>query len=172
MTVSYVVSTIITAGKRFITAVCNGKSDVRTPWECAPAGLDSSPIADMQAIYSRTNSVNQPGVIVGYVNKHQQAASGEYRFYSTNSNGDVQASGWLHADGSIVYTGTTIELLGNANHATQYEALNTQLQNMITAINVQLGLIATGVSGGGGSYTPGDLSLDLTSAKLTNIKTQ
>ncbi len=163
------ISSVITGGKRLLKALCYGRgTDIRTTQECMPYGVDSCPVANLTAVYASTDNMGQD-VTIGYINKNQQAATGEFRFYSTNSDGDLQASGWLHADGKIVYTGTSIELLGNANHATQYEALNTQLQNYITALNAA---ILSGVSSAGGTYVEPTTPLDLSTAKLTNIKTQ
>lgn len=169
MMLSDFISSVINAGQRILTVLCNGKSDVRSPQESAPYGDDSSPIKGVRIVYSRTNSINQPGIALGVINTSQQAQPGEKRHYATDTAGAVQCSVWFKGSGVIVYTGNSMELLGNANHATQYEALNTQLQNYLTQL---LSAIGTGCSSGGGAFTPPPGGLDLSPAKLTNIKTQ
>lgn len=51
-------------------------------------------------------------------------------------------------------------------------ALTTKLNNLITQLTAQLGLIATGIAAGGGSYTPGTLStfnkIDYENIKITH----
>src|ERR1700742_2922825 len=94
--------------------------------EVAPFGVDSNPIANMQAVYADTENSQLP-VIIGYLNISALAAPGEHRTYSVSGDGSIQASAWLKASGDIIYTGQTMELLGNANHAAQYEGTNNAL---------------------------------------------
>jgi len=64
-----------------------------------------------------------------------------------------------------------IQLSGDADNAVRFSPLDSNLQNLVTAIQTELGKIATGIAGAGGSYTPGTLNLDLSGAKIEEIKT-
>lgn len=164
-----VISTAVEKGVRIAKVLAFGKNDTRTAPEASPYGIDSNPIAGMQAIYGAT-AANGAVVILGYINTQQLAKTGEFRIYSTDSGGAEKTRIWLHADGSIDLGGTGSA--SNTKHATQYEALNTQLQSQISKINTELTKIATGITGVGGVYTPTPISVDFSSAKLNNIKTE
>ncbi len=137
-----------------------------------PWGYDARPVKDAIALVVETAETGEAKVI-GYVFKGalQALAVGEVQVYSTDANGAKKAFMHLKNTGVMQLSGDTIELNGNANHATQYEALNTELQSFKTAIQTELAAIALGVAAGGGSYTPGTLTLNLNSAKLTTVKT-
>jgi hypothetical protein len=132
----------------------------------APFGDDSCPVQGMDAIYSETDTDEQP-VIIGYVNTNCLAGEGEKRCFSIRKNEDGSYSQafytWMKADG-------TYEIGGNTNNLTQYAALNTALQLQISKMEEQLTLIAAGIAAGGGTYTPGDISLDISAAKINEIK--
>ena len=149
--------------RRFIKVLRKGKSDVQTPMEAAPFGIDSNPIKDMIAVYGQTEEKGKT-VIIGYVDKNKLAASGETRLYSTDNNGGLKTYVWLKNDG-------TMEIGGNTKHMVRYEELNTALQNFKTLMQTELGKIQTGIIAGGGSYTPGSLTIDVSPAKIDNIKT-
>ena len=160
----------LSAGRRLLQVICFGKNDVRTPEECAPAGYDSSPIKDMIAIYAETTNRGLD-TIVGYINESQIAKAGEVRIFSQDSSGAEKAHVYITAAGKVNLGGTGSA--DNPNHATQWEALNTQMQSsIVNFINTQLPLIAAGIAAGGGSYTPGTMSLNITTAKLNNILTE
>ena len=65
----------------------------------------------------------------------------------------------------------TIHLNGDSKSLTMQAPLNTQLQTLVTALQAELVKIASGIVAGGGAYTPGTLSLDISSAATTTIKT-
>ncbi len=164
MNITKVISTSLDSVKRRITKVLkHGKNNVVTGLESAPYGIDSNPIADMRAIYSITEDTGKK-VIIGYINKNQLASVGENRIYSTDSDGALKFFIWLKNDG-------TCELGGDTDNAVRYSPLNTGLQQLVSDLQAQLTLIATGIAGGGGSYTPGTLSLDITDSKIDEIKT-
>jgi hypothetical protein len=159
-----------TDGVRTLKVVCFGKNDVRTPAECAPFGDDSNPIDGMKAIYAETTT-NGQDVIIGYINTQQLAQQGERRMYATDVNGLEQVRIWLHGDGTVELGGTGAAG-SNINHATQWEALNAQLQDYLT--NPATGLlfqINAGIVSAGGAFTP-PAPLNITTAKLTKIKTE
>jgi hypothetical protein len=149
--------------RRIIKVLRKGKSDVQTPMESAPFGIDSNPIKDMIAVYGQTEEKGKT-VIIGYIDKNKLAASGETRLYSTDNNGNLKTYVWLKNDG-------TMEIGGNTKHMVRYEELNTALQNFKTLMQTELGKIQTGIIAGGGSYTPSSLTIDLSPAKIDNIKT-
>ena len=61
-----------------------GKNDVQTSFESAPFGVDANPIKNTKAVYLNTGEKGKD-VIVGYINKNQQANNGELRLYSMDS---------------------------------------------------------------------------------------
>lgn len=158
-----VVSTAVSNGLRSIKAVF-GKTNVKEVNEVAPHGIDSNPPKNRIAAQSIT-TVKGVNVIYGYYNTLQAADTGETYIYSTNSAGTSIAIRFkLKNDGNA-------ELGGNADNLVRYAALNTALQNDIkTFINVQLPLIAAGIATGGGSYTPGTMTIDISGSKVNNLK--
>jgi hypothetical protein len=79
--------------------------------------------------------------------------TGEQRFYSVNDAGAIQA--FIN----MLKTGI-IEINGNGDFAVRWTALNTGLQNMLTALNADIV-----VAGGAGSTT-----LDISGAKVDEVK--
>lgn len=134
--------------------------------QMAPFGDDSCPVQGMDAIYCETDTDEQP-IILGYVNTNCLAGEGEKRFFSIKKNEDGSYSQafytWMKAD-------STYEIGGNNDNLIRYAALNTALQAQITKMEAQLTLIAAGITTAGGSYTPGDISLDITASKIDEIK--
>jgi len=178
MVKSTYISALIKSGQRFITAKVFG-NDARSANECAPFGIDSLPPAKMIAVYSETSTSGAP-VVIGYINTAQLvAAVGESRIYATDSNGAEKIRVWLHNDGTMELGGTGASG-SNANHAAQYEGLQTafnqfksDFNSFITTFNshVHTG-VTTGSGSSGSTVTPGsDTTADITGAKLTTIKT-
>lgn len=159
-----VISTVLdTIKRRIIKVRVLGLDDIQTCFESAPYGNDSNPIKDMQAVYAKTGDRGKT-IIIGYINKNQLADIGENRMYATDSDGNLKFFIWLKNDG-------TCQLGGDGHNAVRYTPLNTGLQQLVDALQVQLGLIATGIAAGGGSYTPGTLTLDITDSRIDEIKT-
>src|SRR5690606_8847873 len=96
--------------------------------------------------------------------KDQLAAIGELRLYATDGNGQLQTFVWLKNDG-------TIELGGNTDNAVRYLPLNTALQGQVTDINAELVKIQTAITGLGGAYAHTPVSIDISGAKIEEIKT-
>jgi len=82
---------------------------------------------------------------------------GESKVYSTDSDGNQQGFINLKNDG-------TIEINGDTDNAVSYSDLNTALQGLASAINSSL---ATKQDGSG---TAGTLTLDLSAAKVNEVK--
>ncbi|MBC7486094.1 MAG: hypothetical protein H7282_05030 [Cytophagaceae bacterium] len=159
-----VISTEIDSLTRLITKFYRfGKSDVQTAVDASPYGVDGNPIKDMTAVYMQTGTKGKT-VLVGYLNKNRLAAPGELRLFATDASGAEQTFIWLKGDG-------TMNLAGDADNIVRYSPLNEELSDFKTAIQQQLVLIASGIAAGGGSYSPGTLMLDLTDAKVVEVKT-
>jgi len=108
--------------QRLIKVLRMGKGDVQTSIQATPYGLDSNPIKDMIAVYSKTETDGST-VIVGYLNKNSIAAVGELRLFSTDANGVEKFYTWLKNDG-------TIEIGGNQNFAVKFNELKTEFNKL------------------------------------------
>lgn len=159
-------STLNSIGQRLVKMF--GSIGTATAEQVGPFGDDSVPLKGMDVIYAETESDEQP-VIIGCLNTHLLAAPGEKRMFAMKLNPDGKTYSqvfytWMKTDG-------TYEIGGSADNAVRYAALNAGLQAQITKMQGQLIAIAAGITTAGGSYTPGDISLDITAAKINEIKT-
>jgi hypothetical protein len=155
-------SASISGGIRKLKVIVSGKNNVQEPTECMPFGIDSVPIENMTAIYA-PSTIQGSNVIIGYVNKNQLAATGEFRAYSTDSSGALVTYIWLHNTAGA----GQIELGGTADNAMRYTQFNTVMQNYLTLQNTA---IQAGIASAGGSYTAPPAP-DFTAAKIDEIKT-
>lgn len=164
-------SSIIDSTGHRIVKVLSGFLGAATADQVAPFGDDSCPVNGMDAIYAETES-DELRVVIGYINLTQLAAEGEKRLFSLKKV--------IAEDGSVSYEQAfytwhkndgTYEMGGNVDNAVRYAALNIGLQAQIIKMEGQLTLIATAIAVAGGSYTPGDISLDISGAKIDEIKT-
>lgn len=149
--------------RRIVKILRFGLSDVQTTYEAMPFGLDSCALKDMVAVYSETGEKGKT-VIIGYLNKNQIATKGEFRTYSLKSDGSV--SFYIHQKDD-----ETCEIGGNADNLVRYSPLNTEMLGLASSINAELVKIAAGLSGVGGVYTPLTISIDVSAAKIDEIKT-
>lgn len=117
----------------------------------------------MVAVYSETAEKGKD-VIVGYLNKNQLADVGESRMYATDANGNLKLYVWLKADG-------TMELGGTADNAVRYQKLSDATTAYQNKVITELGKISAAIALLGGSYTVGDVSFDISQAKINEIKT-
>lgn len=162
-TLKVILSSIDNLGRRLIKSYRYGNIDVQTPLQASPFGLDSAPIKDMVAVYSKTDN-NDTNIVIGYFNKNLLAEEGETRLFSTDENGLVKTFIWLRNDGKI-------QLGGTDDNAVRYQKLKDGLDAMVNLMNQNLPLIQAGISAGGGSYTPINITLDISSAKINTIST-
>jgi len=149
--------------QRMIKFLQSGRSDVRMKPQAAPYGVDSSPIKGMVAIHAET-TVKGNSVIVGYINKNQLAKDGEFRTFSTDANGVLKFYIWQKDDG-------TCEIGGNTKNMVRYQELETGLNAQKDLINVELGKIATAITALGGAYTVAPITIDVSGARINEIKT-
>lgn len=153
-----------TLKRRLVKVLRYGNSDVLDRFEASPYGLDSSPIQDMVAVYSDTSEKGK-AVIIGYLNKNQLAAPGEFRIYATDANGELKFYIWQKANG-------TCEIGGDSDNMVRYSKLNLALQQFKTDIISELTNIALGITTAGGSYTPNPaFGIDISGSKIDEIKT-
>lgn len=159
-------STLNTIGQRLVKAFTI--YGTATAEQVAPFGDDSVPLKGMDVIYAETESDEQP-VIIGCMNLNLLAQPGEKRTFAMKLNDDGKTYSqifytWMKADG-------TYEIGGAVDNAVRYAKLNQGLQAQITKMQGQLTLIAAAIAVAGGSYTPGDITLDISAAKINEIKT-
>jgi hypothetical protein len=160
MFLTKVISSLINnLSQRVITVIRSGKTDTVSAVEANAFGIDSNCPPGFSAVYAPT-SMNGDPVILGYVNKNQKAGVGEFRFYSTDNNGNEKVYIWLTAQGNVQFG-------GNADNVTRYAALNSVLQSYFTSLNTKL---ATAFSSASIPYTP-PLAPDLSSAKASTLQT-
>jgi len=163
MQITSIITTAYDSSKRLLVKVRRfGKSDIQTPYQSNPFGLDSNPIAGMKAIYSATSEAGK-NVIVGYLNVDQLSQTGEARLYATDSNGVLKTYVWLKNNGDIL-------LGGDSDNLVKYTPLNNGLQDLRLALQQELIAIAAGISAGGGSYTPGTLNINISNSKVDKVK--
>ncbi len=88
-----------------------------------------------------------------------EVTDGETIIYSTNADGSIVKS-QIKLDNA-----GNIDLNGNGKKFVTFTALNAALQSFITALNINIG---TKLDGAG---TPGTVSLDISAAETTTIRT-
>lgn len=156
-------SAVITAGYRVVKILGLGNTAL-TADECAPFGIDSSPVQNMLAVYAETEEAGDQ-VLIGYLNKDVLAAPGETRLFSLDpSNGSLSFYAWLKNDG-------TMELGGNADNLVRYTALNDGLADQKNKLNTELTKIQAAITALGGAYVKEDITVDITGSKIDEIKT-
>ena len=140
-----------------------GKDDIQETETATSYGFEGNPIKGMTAIHVET-SIKGETAIIGFFNKELLTDVGESRMFSTDEDGTLKM--WIHCknDGTAEFGGTTHNLM-------RYTPLNTELQSFKNSIQAELVKIATGLAGVGGAYTPGVLSIDISGAKIDEIKT-
>lgn len=172
-----IISTSIQKGVRQIKFLRKGKNDIQEVPQIAPFGIDSNPIKDSIAVYSKTLQYGE-AVVIGYIPKIALAELGELRLYSTDSDGTEQTYTLFKNDGNI-------ELFGNVDNMVRYskleEAFNelkSDFNNLVIAYNSHTHITTATV---GASPTPGILApttstgvnstANILPAKINNIKT-
>lgn len=141
-----------------------GQKDFQTAIQVAPYGTDSNPIKDMIAVYGETNQDGST-VIIGYMNKECLALPGEHRIFATDDNGVLKGYVWIKKTGIA-------EVMGNADNAVRYIALNASLQQEVAKINAELTKIAAGLNAIiPGLYVVQPITLDISGSKINQIKT-
>lgn len=153
---------IIDKGIRLCKIFVRSRGDVHTDKYTAPHGDDSCPVAGADVIHGQT--VANEKVILGVVNLHQKALPGEKRIFATDAAGNLVFDLYIRNDG-------TCEFGGIGDNLVKYTPLDTGLQNWKTAINLELTKIQAAIAALGGTYAKLDTTVDVTGAKIDNIKT-
>ena len=151
------------AKRRIIKFLRLGKEDVQTSVQASPFGSDTNPPANMRAIYVQTG-VKGDTFIIGFINTDLVAEVGENRFFSTDKDGNLIFEARMRNDG-------TFEIGGSVDNLIRFNKLNIELQKLIVSLQLELANIAIGIVGVGGAYAPGVLSLNISSAKIDELKT-
>lgn len=121
-----------------------------------PSGDDSPPLPEDRCLMIKVDGSGNY-IISGILCGSQGAGPGEKKLYSRDSNGDIKATIYLKDDGII-------EINGNSDYAVSWTDLNSALQSLISGINSAL------ANKSDGSGTPGALSLDISGAKVNEVK--
>lgn len=121
------ISAKIKDGVRWVKVQIWGPGDVGEAPVVAPFGVDSSPIAGMQAIYGAT-SANGINNVIGYINTGALVEAGELRTYSTDANGVVKAYMWHKTDG-------TTHINGDADYAVKFNKLKEEFDELQDVVN-------------------------------------
>lgn len=163
MKLAWITSNFLSKGYREIKTRITQRL-IETSKASYPFGFDASPSKNYMAIVADTQS-NQEPVIIGYLNPNAitDLNVGDSSIFSTNSEGEIQATIKMRNDG-------TCEIIGSDNNAVQYQALESAISNFNDALKEELVLIQTGITGAGGSYTPTNPQLDISASKIESIK--
>jgi hypothetical protein len=159
LTLVKTISTRIDSTKRRLQKFLGlGLKDVKENFLISPFGVDSHAVKDMIAVYSATTELGK-GVVIGYINKNALAEVGGTRLYSTNAQGDEQFYVYLRANGKI-------EIGGDTNHLTRFEALETAVAAHEIALNTHTHLGNLGYPTGPPTVA---FVFDISAAKTDNI---
>lgn len=179
------VSTEVADSRRTVKVNASGRVDPRRADEAVPYGLDSVPVRDVRAFYATTENTTQPDIVVGYVNEHVKAQTGEARLYSTDSAGAFKYNVWLRASGEVLI-GDSDTPADYTKHLTQYEALKSafddlkgKVNDLITKYNTHVHPATLAVSGASATgstsatlTTETPATSDMSGAKIDHIKTK
>jgi hypothetical protein len=131
------------------------QDDVQTIQYINPAGEDATPAIGSQVLILELGPAFR--VAMGVLDKiDPQMGAGEKKLYSQENDA---ISAFID-----LLSGGIINLNGAADFAVRFTALETALLQLVTDINAALG----GKLDGGG--TPGTLSLDISGAKVDEVK--
>jgi hypothetical protein len=155
-----------------------GRDDVKTANQIITPGVEGRAVDGSKVIYMET-ATKGTNVIVGAIEKSQEIEKGEVMIYSRDSNGETQNTIHLKQDGEIeigdscivVKPDGSVEIKGNGDNLMKFIPLNQDMLNLAIDINAELVKIAAGISAGGGAYTPTPIVLDISGAKIDDIKT-
>jgi hypothetical protein len=150
------------ATSTFIKVLRYGKSDVQTIEPILPSGIDSKPLKEDLAVHSNTNDRSDP-ICLGYIWKSDKTQPGELRIFARGTDGSEKLYIYLKNDG-------TCEFGGNADNLVRFQKLDDELQAFKTKINTELGKIATGITGVGGAYSPTLTTINISAAKISEVK--
>lgn len=157
--------------RRLVKVLRFGRSDVQTPFQALPHGIDSNPVKDWLAVYSETTEKGKP-VIIGYINPDQLAEVGGTRIYSTDSGGAVQFAIYLRADGTCEVGGDTDNMVRYSELETAFNTLRDDFNNFVN-LTYNLHQHPTAAVGlpSPPSVTGQQSQADISGAKIDEVKT-
>lgn len=157
--------------RRLVKVLRFGRSDVQTPFQALPHGVDSNPVKDWLAVYSETTEKGKP-VIIGYINPDQLAEVGGTRIYSTDSDGAVQFAIYLRADGTCEVGGDTDNMVRYSELETAFNTLRDDFNNFVNlTYNVHQHPTAATGPPSTPTVTGSQSNADITGAKIDEVKT-
>lgn len=159
------------AGKRIAKVLRLGRSDVQTGIVIAPYGVDSHPVKDSIAVFAQTG-VDGEKVVLGYINKNQLAAIGEYRTFSTDSDGEEVFYTHLKNDGTMEMGGDSDFMVRFNELKTGFDQLKGDFNDHVSMYNIHThpGVVAGPMSTGVTVNTGTASSASIDSAKINEIK--
>lgn len=163
MRITNIISTAITKGRLIIKVLGLGSKDVQTVYNIAPFGVDSNPSKNYRGIWARTENA-EDRILLGILFERVLSQAGELRLYAENSSGSEVFSLHLKNNG-------TAEIGGNVDNAVRFQKLDDGIKSMVSDLNTELGKIQSAITGLGGTYAKSDVALDISAAKINNIKT-
>lgn len=169
-----VISNAIESGFRKIKIRRYGNTDIQTPNQATPFGIDSAPVAEMRAVYAETSKKGKP-VIIGYLNKNLLAGNGETRLFSLDDEGALATFIWLKDDGTMQIGGDADFMVRFSELKNGFDQLKQDHNNLVSAFNTHTH--ATAGSGPPSTPTPGSgipasaSTASIDSSKIEQIKT-
>jgi phage gp45-like len=146
-------------GKAVVVQTAAAGNAERTTEMYHPPGISSGPTAGDRVVEIPLSGGTRVIIASHNYRVEVDAAAGETKIYSTDTDG-TQVKGLIS-----LKTDGTIEINGGDKYLVLHSELDSILQGFVTAMNTAL---AAKVDGGG---SPGTLSLDISAASTTTVKT-
>jgi len=138
MNIVRILSTRFDDSKRLISKFLrNGSDDVAESFTAEPFGLDSNPIKNIRAVFSKTESTAD-SVTIGFINEKKETKTGESRLFSTDENGELKIFVHLKNDGTIEFGGDVGNLTRFQELETAFNQLKADHNKLVTAFNTHM----------------------------------
>lgn len=139
-----------------------GKTDVQTSYNTSPYGIDSNPVKNMRAIYSK--SINgRDTIIIGYINQDCIASEGETRIFSQNFAIHLK-------DGFCEVGGDSDNMIRYSKMEDAFLTLRGDLNDLINKFNVHTQPV-TGAVAGAPTTQALVSTVEMDAAKINEVKT-
>jgi hypothetical protein len=162
------------AQKRLVKFYRMGRQDVQDCVQSTPAGIDSSPIKGMRAIYAQTPERGK-NYVVGYLSENQLAEPGETRVFSVDSSGELKAWMWFKGDGTIEILGSDDNLMKYAQAAATIEEIQQDIAALKQAFTTWVPVPSDGgaaLKAAAASWFAQPLVEQIAGAKFDEVKTK
>lgn len=175
LSVVEVLSASFDSGKRrLIKLLRMGREDIQECVQSSPAGVDSSPVKNMRAIYGSTTERGK-NYVIGYLQKEQLAEPGETRFFSVNDSGELKAWMWLKKDGTIEILGVDDNLIKYAQTAATIKEIQDDIAALKEVFSTWVPLPTDGgaaLKAAAATWFAQPLIEDISGAKFDEVKTK